>query len=151
MKYKAVFLILLRVLPLKLFAKCPLYIPITTLLCVCSVVSDSLRPHGLSPPGSSIHGDSPGKNSGRVAMPSSRGSAQPRDGTRVSSIAGGFFTVWTTKETFCSSSQFFSSQSQYPLKTFLPNFTLHHSHSTLPNYFQKYNTDMNTFLLKNFQ
>ena len=31
-----------------------------------SVLSDSLRPHGLSPPppGSSVHGDSPGKNSG---------------------------------------------------------------------------------------
>ena len=29
----------------------------------CSVVSDSLRPHGLySLPGSSVHGDSPGKN-----------------------------------------------------------------------------------------
>ena len=29
-----------------------------------SVVSDSLRPHGRSPPGSSVHGDSPGKNTG---------------------------------------------------------------------------------------
>ena len=28
------------------------------------VVSNSLRPHGLSPPGSSVHGDSPGKNTG---------------------------------------------------------------------------------------
>ena len=36
-------------------------------LCVlsCSVVSDSLRPHGLySPPGTSVHGVSPGKNTG---------------------------------------------------------------------------------------
>ena len=35
--------------------------------CVCShsAMSNSLRPHGLySPPGSSIHGDSPGKNTG---------------------------------------------------------------------------------------
>ena len=31
-----------------------------------SVVSDSLRPHGCSPPGSSVHGDSPGKNTGVV-------------------------------------------------------------------------------------
>ena len=31
----------------------------------CSVVSNSLRPHGLcSLPGSSVHGDSPGKNAG---------------------------------------------------------------------------------------
>ena len=29
----------------------------------------------------------------RIAMPSSRGSSQPRDQTQVSNIAGGFFTV----------------------------------------------------------
>ena len=29
-----------------------------------SVVSDSLHLHGLLPPGSSVHGDSPGKNTG---------------------------------------------------------------------------------------
>ena len=33
-----------------------------------------------------------------VAMPSSRGSSQPRDWTQVSSIAGGFFPTWTTRE-----------------------------------------------------
>ena len=33
-----------------------------------------------------------------IAMPSSRGSSQPRDGIRVSCIAGGFFTVWDTRE-----------------------------------------------------
>ena len=33
-----------------------------------------------------------------VAMPSSRGSSQPRDQTQVSHIAGGFFTIWATKE-----------------------------------------------------
>ena len=31
---------------------------------MCSVASDSLRRHGLQPPGSSAHGDSPGKNTG---------------------------------------------------------------------------------------
>ena len=31
-------------------------------------------------------------------MPSSRGSFQPRDWTQVSRIAGGFFTVWATRE-----------------------------------------------------
>ena len=42
-----------------------------------------------SPPGSSAHGDSPGKkNTEWVAMPSSRGSSQPRDQTPVSHIAG---------------------------------------------------------------
>ena len=33
-----------------------------------------------------------------VAIPFSRGSSQPRDGTQVSRIAGGFFTSWTTRE-----------------------------------------------------
>ena len=33
-----------------------------------------------------------------VAMPSFRGSSQPRDWTQVYQIAGGFLTVWTTKE-----------------------------------------------------
>ena len=34
----------------------------------------------------------------RAAMPSSRGSSQTRDWTQVSCIAGGFFTVWATRE-----------------------------------------------------
>ena len=33
-----------------------------------------------------------------VVMPSSWGSSQPRDRTRVSCIAGGFFTNWATRE-----------------------------------------------------
>ena len=34
-------------------------------VCVsCSVVSNSLQPHGLHPPGSSVHEDSPSKNTG---------------------------------------------------------------------------------------
>ena len=34
----------------------------------------------------------------QVAVPSSRGSSQPRDRTQVSGIAGGFFTSWATRE-----------------------------------------------------
>ena len=52
-------------------------------------------------PGSSIHEIPPGKNIGRVAMPSSKGSSQPTGRTQascVSSIAGGFFTRWATGE-----------------------------------------------------
>ena len=41
---------------------------ITMLILCCvfshSVMSDSLRPHDSSPPGPSVHGDSPGKNTG---------------------------------------------------------------------------------------
>ena len=39
-----------------------------------------------------------------VAMPSFRGSTQPRDQTEVSQIAGRFFTFWATREAqdYCS-------------------------------------------------
>ena len=33
-----------------------------------------------------------------VAMPSSRGSSQPRDRIWVSFMAGRFFTIWVTRE-----------------------------------------------------
>ena len=33
-------------------------------VCAHSVMSDSLRPHIMGPPGSSVHGDSPGQNTG---------------------------------------------------------------------------------------
>ena len=46
-----------------------------------------------SPPGSSIHGILYARILKWVAMPSSRGSSQPKDRTQVSYIAGGFFTV----------------------------------------------------------
>ena len=39
----------------------------------------------------------------RVASPFSSGSARPRNLTRVSCIAGGFFTSWTTREAHSSS------------------------------------------------
>jgi len=46
-----------------------------------------------SPPGSFVHGILQTRILEWVAMPSSRGSSQPRDGTQVSHIAGGFFTT----------------------------------------------------------
>ena len=58
-----------------------------------SVVSDSLQPHRLYSPW-----DSPGQNTGGVAVPFSKGSSQPRDQTQVSHSVGGFFTIWTTGE-----------------------------------------------------
>ena len=45
-------------------------------------------PIDCSPSGSSVHGDSPVKNTGWVTMPSSRGSSQRRDQTQVSRTAG---------------------------------------------------------------
>ena len=46
-----------------------------------------------SPPGSSVHGILQARILEWVAFPFSRGYSQPRDQTRVSGIAGGFFTV----------------------------------------------------------
>ena len=51
-------------------------------------------PTDWSPPGSSVHGISQARILEGVAIPSSRGSSRPRDGTCVSCIAGGFFTFW---------------------------------------------------------
>ena len=58
-----------------------------------SVVSDSLRPHGLSPPGSSVHGILQARILEWVAIPFSRGSSWSRDQTQVSCIVGRFFTA----------------------------------------------------------
>ena len=46
------------------------------------------------------HQDSPGKNPGVVAFSLPMGSSPPRDQTRVSDIAGRFFTVCTTRVYF---------------------------------------------------
>ena len=62
-----------------------------------SVVSHSCDLMDCSPPGSSIHGFSQARILERVfpgGRPSSRGSSQPRDRTRVSCTAGRFFTNW---------------------------------------------------------
>ena len=40
-----------------------------------------------------------------VAIPFSRGSSQPRDRTQVSHVAGGFFTVWATREAILAEGQ----------------------------------------------
>ena len=45
----------------------------------CTTLCD---PIDCSPPGSSVHGDSPGKNTGVRCMPTSKGSSQPWDPTQ---------------------------------------------------------------------
>ena len=63
------------------------------LVCVLSR-SDSLQPYGLySLLGSSVHGDSPGKNTGVGCHALLWGIFQPRDQAHVSHIVGGFFTI----------------------------------------------------------
>ena len=57
-------------------------------------------PMDCSPPGSSVHEISQARTLEWVAMPFSRGSSWPNDGTQVSPIAGRFFTVWATVSKF---------------------------------------------------
>ena len=49
-------------------------------------------------PGSSLHGILQARLLEWVAIPFPRGSSQPWDRTRVSCIAGRFFTIWATRE-----------------------------------------------------
>ena len=75
-------------------------LPLRKYVCMLSwsVMFDSLKPHGLSLPGSSVHGILRARILQGVAMPSSRGSSRPRNWTQVSCIIGGFFTIWATRE-----------------------------------------------------
>ena len=69
------------------------------ILCVLCLVAQSCPtlcdPMDCSLPGSSVHGDSPGKNTG-VGCNAFLQWIYP---TQVSRIVGGFFTVWATRET----------------------------------------------------
>ena len=62
------------------------YTVLTVLLFSHSVVSNSLRPPRLSPPGSSVHGVFQARLLQWVAISYSRGSSSPRDQTRVSCV-----------------------------------------------------------------
>ena len=72
------------------------------LVCVlCWVALSCLTlcdPMDWSPPGSSVRGDSPGNNTGVGCHALLQVIFPPRDQTQVSHIAGGFFTVWATRE-----------------------------------------------------
>ena len=67
-----------------------------------SVVSDSLRPYGLSPSRLLCPWDSPGKNTGVGCCALLQGSFRPRNWTRISLtspvLAGGFFIIRVTWE-----------------------------------------------------
>ena len=68
-------------------------------LCVCSVMSNSLRPHGLQLSGLPCHGIIPARILEWVAISSSRGSSWPRDQTRIacgSSIDWWLLYHWAT-------------------------------------------------------
>ena len=65
-------------------AQSSLLLPLKVKVEVAQLCPTLWDPMDSSPPGSSIHGDSPGK---WVAMPSARGSSQLRDRTQVSCFA----------------------------------------------------------------
>ena len=65
---------------------------------VCQLCPTLCNPVDCSPSGSSINGISQARILEWVAISFSGGSSQPRDPTWVSCIAGGFFTIWVTRE-----------------------------------------------------
>ena len=62
-----------------------------------SFMSNSLQPHELWPARLFRPWNSPGKKTEVVAIPFSRGSSWPRDGTWVFCLAGRFFTIWAAR------------------------------------------------------
>ena len=75
--------------------------PWSVFCCVCLVTQSCptlCDPMDCSLPGSSIYGILQARILEWAATLSSRGSSQPREYTQISRIAGGFFTIWGTRE-----------------------------------------------------
>ena len=72
-------------------------------------------PMDCSPPGSTGHGILQGRTLEWVAILFSRGSSHLRDGTRVSCIAGRFFTIWASRDF-----EFLEKSKIKPLTCWLP-------------------------------
>ena len=70
--------------------------PLCLVAQLCPTLCD---PMDCSLPGSSVHGILQARILAWVAISSSRGFSQHRNWTQVSCIAGGFFTIWATRET----------------------------------------------------
>ena len=74
-------------------------------VCVCVCAQSSLTlwdPVDCSSPGSSVHGILQTSILKRIVILISRGSSWPTDGTWVSCISGGFFTILATREALVS-------------------------------------------------
>ena len=95
--------------PMRVTSLHPESVCVCVCMCVCararalspSVVSDSLWPQGLQPPGSSVHWIFQVRILEWVAIASSKGSSWPKNWIWifcVSCTAGGFFTRWATQE-----------------------------------------------------
>ena len=88
-------------------------------------------PMDWSLPGSSVHGILQARIMEWGAIPFSRGSFQSRDQTQVSCIAGGFFTVWGTRETnsrkrSCKTTPAVYQQGRQPVQRSSPAHTWRH-------------------------
>ena len=70
------------------------------IMCMLSYVWFFATPWTYNLPGFSLHGILQARILEWVAIAFSRRSSQPRDRTRVSCIAGRFFTVWATSEAY---------------------------------------------------
>ena len=93
------------------------------LLCVCVLIAQSCPtlwdPKDCSPQGCSVHGIFQARILEWVAIPSSKGSSQPKDWSWVSSIADRFFTILDTREAhFIYSVRFSSVQLLSPVWLF---------------------------------
>ena len=64
----------------------------------CSVLSDSLWPHGLEPAKLLCPWDSPGKNTGVASHSLLQGILPTQRLTSVSHVAGRFFAIWASRE-----------------------------------------------------
>ena len=81
-----------------IFAKCIILEIRADLILVIQSCPALYNSMDCSPPGSSVHGISQARIQQWVVIPISSGSSWPRDWTQVSYIAGGFCTVWDTRE-----------------------------------------------------
>ena len=128
----------------KTWAPCPLlpWSTITHLSCVCVHIQSCptlCNPTDCSPPGSSVHGILQVGILEWIAIPFTRGSSLPRDWTRVSYIAGRFFTEPPGKPKVHPSSVQFSSATQLcqilcnPMDCSMPSLPVHHQ---LPEFTQ---------------
>ena len=73
-----------------------------TLLLCCEVMSDSCHPLDCNPAGSSVYRISQTRILEWAVISFFRGSSWPRNGTRVSDIAGGFFTTEPQRKHVCA-------------------------------------------------
>ena len=100
------------------------HILITAERCVCMyvsrlVMSNSLWSHARNLSDYSVHGILQAKILEWVAIPFSRGSSWPRDGTQVSCIA--FCTIWASREA-CREVHLPLIKMRIPLRTFISIF-----------------------------